>query len=189
MNIEKNKFNVTHRNIINSYIRRLEIQHYKSISVVDIVNDANIHRGTFYLHFDSKNHLIDEVQDIFLEGLNAHSKNSFAQKDYKYESILLTFSELLKYYKQNKIIFLSFIKNNPEFVSGLKYIFFQNLKKVCNNNELPFSVDLSKKNYLLTYIFSAHLGIVEEWLINDIETNPETIASIIVTLTKKSINL
>lgn len=189
MNIQKNKFNATHNNIINSFINRLEIQHYKSISVVDIVNDANIHRGTFYLHFDSKNHLIDEVQNTFLENLSAHSKNSFEQKDYEYESILLTFSELLKYYKENKIVFLSFIKNNQEFVSGLKYIFFQNLKKICNNNELPLYIDLSKKNYLLTYIFSAHLGVVEEWLINDIEKNPETIASIIVTLTKKSINL
>ncbi|GIN98425.1 TetR family transcriptional regulator [Siminovitchia terrae] len=181
------KYQRTHEQIILTFIKKLETKDLKSISVKDIVEDLRIHRGTFYLHFETKYHLVEEVQNEFLESLSHQSKSFFSSDNFQSDALLVNLTNLLRYYQKNHAVFLSFIKNSSYFVNTLKYIFLQNLKKLYEDEMLNFPNE--KLNYLLTYIFSAHLGIVEEWLKNDRTTPPEEIALIILSLTINCLNL
>lgn len=187
MKNKSSKYLRTHEQIILTFIKKLETKDLKSITVKDIVEDLRMHRGTFYLHFETKQHLIEEVQNEFLENLSHQSKRFFSSNNFQSDILLVNLTNLLKYYQNNYAVFLSFTKSSTYFVNALKYIFSQNLKKLYEDEILNFPKD--KLNYLLTYIFSAHLGIVEEWLKKDPTTPSEEIALILLSLTRNCLKL
>lgn len=42
---------------------------YDSVTILDVTNRADYNRGTFYKHFESKEALLKEIHDEFLQGI------------------------------------------------------------------------------------------------------------------------
>ena len=62
MSIYVEKSKKTKKLIQQSFLEILETQSFDTIKISDITNKANINRGTFYLHFEDKFDLMDEVR-------------------------------------------------------------------------------------------------------------------------------
>ena len=52
--------------MLDAAVQMFSVNGYHETSIQDILNGANIARGTFYLHFDSKRAIFDELIDDFL---------------------------------------------------------------------------------------------------------------------------
>lgn len=57
--------------IVEAATRRIARQGYVNTSVADVIDEAGVSRGTFYLYFDSRDGLFEEIVDSFASALES----------------------------------------------------------------------------------------------------------------------
>ena len=83
------------------------------ITITDIVNKANINRGTFYNHYDNINDVLNEVEDELMDDLST-ALNKFDPN--KEDSVSQFFDVLTNYFKQKEERFKMIISYVPRYV-------------------------------------------------------------------------
>lgn len=102
-----------------SFFELLETTPYEKISVIDICNNAMIHRATFYNHFDDKEHLleyaIDEIkEELFNKTIKNEKYNS--PKD-MYMSLISQVIDFIEEYRSKILIIIN--NNSRDKVTGI----------------------------------------------------------------------
>lgn len=94
-----------------SLFELLEKHPYEKISVIDICNNAMVHRATFYNHFEDKEHLLEySIDEIKEELFNKTIENEkYKTPKDMYMSLI---REVIDYVIQNKNKLLLMINNN-----------------------------------------------------------------------------
>ena len=70
--------------IQNAFIGLITEKDYSDIRVTDIVKKANIGRKTFYLHYDNKEDVLNEIQDDFYSNADRRVRKYF-EKNQEYD--------------------------------------------------------------------------------------------------------
>lgn len=184
MSIYKEKNRKTKQLIQHSFLQLLEQKSFDSITVGDISQVANINRGTFYLHYLDKYDLLDKIEQQMFEDLGNHidklhanysSTNTF-EKDQEHLAASL-FSSIQAQAPLLQI-FLSH-HGRAGFHYRFRDAFSQKVRLNLEKNEafrnLNFSID-----YFLAFITSAFLGLIEQWVQNDLDKTPEEMTSLYI---------
>jgi len=156
---------------------------FDALSVRDITEQADINRGTFYLHYRDKFDLLEQtelgiIQDIEEIILQANSLNlaDFNSTDKPLPIVVTMFD----YLKENAALMHAIL--------GLKGdVTFQNqLRKAVEKNlKLGFLAGIKAENflvpsdYLISYVLSAHFGVIQVWLQNGCVESPKEMAIIL----------
>lgn len=184
MSIYKEKNRKTKQLIQHSFLQLLEQKSFDSITVGDISQVANINRGTFYLHYLDKYDLLDKIEQQMFEDLGNHidqlhanysSTNTF-EKDQEHLAASL-FSSIQAQAPLLKI----FLSNHGR--AGFHYrfrdAFSQKVRLNLEKNEAFRNLNFSI-NYFLAFITSAFLGLIEQWVQNDLDKTPEEMTSLYI---------
>lgn len=173
--------------IRDALVTLIEEKGFDALTVKDITQRANINRGTFYLHYRDKFELLEqtvtglaeECKNILLQA-NALNLNDYQNIDEPVPTIVTLF----EYFDQNASLMRALL--------GLKgdLAFHNQFKKVLWNTifEKELSVHIKKDNllvpseYLIAYLISAHLGVVQQWLENNSRESPRQMALILYRL-------
>lgn len=174
----------TKQSIREALIYLLEEKSFDALTVKDLCMKANINRGTFYLHYWDKFDLLEQTINEFTEGC----KKIILQADeldlnhYQYfDEPLPAMITLFKYFKENASLMRALLglKSDSSYLSQMKQLLWNNLI------DQELSVHLKKDNflvpseYLIAYIISAHLGVLQQWLDRDCQESPQEIALIL----------
>lgn len=180
----------TRRMIRDALTELMEEKGFEGITVRDLTAKADINRGTFYLHYHDKYDLLEQSENEVIREIEAIVQDS---KKLILEDVLLYFGQdepfpfiikLFEYFLENS----SFIKvilgpnGNPAFQVKMKEL----IKKTFLNNILTKvkSEDmLVPTEYLIAYVSSAHLGVIQHWLETGMEKSPREIALILTRTT------
>ncbi|WP_079709581.1 TetR/AcrR family transcriptional regulator [Paraliobacillus ryukyuensis] len=172
-------------------IELIEEKGFEAVTVKDIATKANINRGTFYSHYQDKYDLMMKCEEELLQELEKKIIKNLPEVISNLAptsspsipfTILVPFFEFLN---QNRGFIKALLgaKGDLSFQSKLK-IFMQ--KTLFDNNNHPIFKQknlLVPQEYLISYIASAHIGVIEEWLNHDRGESPKEIARIISTMT------
>lgn len=168
-----------------SFLKLLKEKHFMNISVRDITMAASINRGTFYLHYQDKYDLLDQMEDNLLRGL-----------DYRLQA--LQPDVLLLEAEQGRISMLavevfSYIQNHAElfqvllgennhlgFHKRLKRFFVTHFGEKITKNEAFFKNLSVPEDYLSAFATSAFLGLIEQWLDHALAESPERMADMYI---------
>lgn len=181
---QKRKTN-TKENIKKAFIKLIKDKGFDSLTVSDLAREANINRGTFYLHYLDKYDLLDQLEKDVIEDL---------------EEILLTNSELektddpIELIPYEKILeALYYIKEDYHFIEALAGEggdpnFIQNIENVISemiqskieetDNQLR-SEDYLPADYAEKIFLSSVVTIIDLWIEKGTYESPEQIARII----------
>lgn len=181
---QKRKTN-TKENIKKAFIKLIKDKGFDSLTVSDLAREANINRGTFYLHYLDKYDLLDQLEKDIIEDL---------------EEILLTNSELektddpIELIPYEKILeALYYIKEDYHFIEALAGDggdpnFIQNIENVISemiqskieetDNQLR-SEDYLPADYAEKIFLSSVVTIIDLWIEKGTYESPEQIARII----------
>lgn len=176
----------TRRMIIDAFTLLMEEKGFEAITVSDLTEKADINRGTFYQHYKDKYDLMEQSEEEILEGLKKivvtfwQNANYDHKKVMKVDDLLPLTIQLFEFIGENS----NFIRvllgptGSPSFQNKLKHLIKDNLLQ-------RFSQFLREDNmmvppdYLLAYISSAHLGLIQHWLECGMNQSPEDVARIL----------
>ncbi|MBM7871347.1 AcrR family transcriptional regulator [Clostridium pascui] len=157
---------------------------FNEISVTDLTKRANINRGTFYIHYADKYDLLEQVEDELIKEIQEHAQNVDCL-DLLNMNIMNKpnpfLIKLLEYIKENAGFIKAILgpKGDPIFRIKLKNLINVNLFEKHLANKYNSQDMLVSKDYFISYVLSAHLGVIMYWLENDIEKSPRDIALVL----------
>ncbi|USI67605.1 TetR/AcrR family transcriptional regulator [Lactococcus petauri] len=183
---EEQKFK-TNEAIINSLVILAETKPLSKISVSDITKIGNINRGTFYLHYESKEDLIEnleakllkEITKIVNQNIEITMDISYFLAGKPYPVIGL----LIDFVFENQKIFKILLNSNTSILFRdsvkiiLQDIIIQSLKKSKKDSKYFHSIPDS---YVLEIISSSILAIIMKWIEDTDEMPPEEVSKLIM---------
>ena len=181
--IEKNRR--TKQLIQKSFMEILQNKSFDSITVGDIAKAANINRGTFYLHFLDKFDLLDQIEQQLFEDLGNHIDE--LQSSYSWtltfekgqEQLAATLFSSIKMHAPLLKIFLS-DRGRAGFHLRFRAAFSEKVRVNLEKNKI-FTDQLNvPMEYFLSFITSAFLGLIEQWVQNDLDKTPEEMTKLYI---------
>ncbi|MFZ4453068.1 TetR/AcrR family transcriptional regulator [Salibacterium aidingense] len=154
----------------------------KGITVSDLTARADINRGTFYLHYRDAEDLLEQEQDAFFEQLREKVSLVDIQELMKTGSEpytkMVSVVELMKEHADFlRVLFGP--KGDPSFTVKWKQFMTWELSKKLDTLPVKEEKLPVPPEYLITFIISAQLGVIQHWLESGMEQPPEAIVSFI----------
>ena len=181
--IEKNR--KTKQLIQKSFMEILQNKSFDSITVGDIAKAAKINRGTFYLHFLDKFDLLDQIEQQLFGDLGNHidelqsSYSSTFTFEKGQEQLAATLFSSIKMHAPLLKIFLS-DRGRAGFHLRFRAAFSEKVRVNLEKNKI-FTDQLNvPMEYFLSFITSAFLGLIEQWVQNDLDKTPEEMTKLYI---------
>ncbi len=168
MERKTNKNGMRSRRLIReALLRLLKVKSPNDISIMDIVNEADINRATFYAHYTCLRDLFDEIENEVIDKMMALLKDFRADNFFSNPApLLLQVSIILN---ENLETYRTLI-NTPGsnmFLEKLRLIFVKYLEK---DSSIPEEVRSSKGFKLRVYYFAGGLTtLYQEWFNGNLE--------------------
>lgn len=181
--VEKNR--KTKKLIQQSFLQILESKSFETITIGDITKVAKINRGTFYLHYKDKYDLLERMEEQLFTDLG----NYIDELQSRYTSTLTFEKEqerlaasLFSFIESNSKILKIFL--SPNGSAGF-HVRFRNAfnEKVRTNLEKNEHFNKALKvpiDYFLNFITSAFLGLIEQWIQNNLDKTPAEMTAIYI---------
>ncbi|MGE7602643.1 TetR/AcrR family transcriptional regulator C-terminal domain-containing protein [Peribacillus sp. NPDC097675] len=184
MYAEKNR--KTKQLIQTSFVHILEKKSFDSMTVGDITKTAQINRGTFYLHYQDKFDLLDRIEQQLFENLGNHIDE--LQSHY---SSTLTFEKgqeqlaatLFSSIKMHAPLLKVFLSNHGRTGFHLRFrdAFSEKVRVNLEKNENFHASNVKvPMDYFLSFITSAFLGLIEQWVQNDLDKTPQEMTELYI---------
>lgn len=175
----------TKERIQQSILHLLKDKPFVKISVQDITSGVGINRGTFYLHYQDKYDLIEQMEATLLKGLEMHLNRLIPEKLLKKAErgeVSMLAVEVFHYIQINAPLFQALLGENNHFGfhKRLKQFFTEHFGKKMMINEDFFSKFSLPKEYLSAFAISAFLGLIEEWLEKGLSETPDEMAEMYI---------
>jgi AcrR family transcriptional regulator len=185
MSIYTEKNRKTKQLIQKSFMQILENKSFESITVGDITKTAQINRGTFYLHYQDKFDLLDQIEQQLFADLGNHidelqSRYSYTDTFEKEQEHLA--SALFSFIEMQSTILKIFLSDHGRagFHIRFLYAFSEKVRFNLEKNE-SFNANLTVPvEYFLSFITSAFLGLIEQWVRNGLDKTPQEMTAIYI---------
>jgi AcrR family transcriptional regulator len=183
----------TRESIREALIDLIEEKGFEAITVKDMTTRARINRGTFYAHYQDKYDLMTRCQEEFMNGLSQIVKQNLTNimadlhSNHSPTAPFTVMVVIFEYINLNRRFMraVSGPKGDLSFLTKLKNFMW---KTLFERKELPLIKQenlLVPSEYLVSYIASAHIGVIQQWLNGDGNESPQEMALILTTLTGK----
>ena len=161
---------------------------YHSISVKDIVNYASYNRSTFYVHYQDKIQLAEDLLESMLQGLEDSVGKPYVPGQKLYTTKLNTPSFNIISYLYEKRDFFELIKYD-DTLPGLHTRFPQTILKIYQEqfkfetiNNIPVNMDYFKR-----YTAYGFYGLLLNWINGGFKESQEEFIQEVIDLTKTHI--
>jgi AcrR family transcriptional regulator len=174
----------TEKMIRNALSELIEEKGFNDISITDLTTRADINRGTFYLHYSDKYHLLQKIENEVLHELSESIKSiSYIdiQNIDSFNESMPFMIKIFEYLKENAIFMKAILgpKGDPVFYNKLKKVIETNLFEIKQIKTFNPEEILIPEEYFISYVLSAHLGVIQQWLESGMEKSPKEMTLIL----------
>ncbi|BAC12592.1 transcriptional regulator (tetR-family) [Oceanobacillus iheyensis HTE831] len=181
----------TQKAIRTAFVELIRDKGFDAVTVKEITNKAEINRGTFYVHYEDKHDLMIKSQEEVIEEMASLIKKNLPK-------IIDDFSHsgTTKIPFQLAVIIFQYINDNSNFIqavlspkgdlsfhSRLKEFIWGSIFNNNYNNIIDEDKTIVPGKYIVSYIASAHLGVIQEWIESGRKESPEHMAQVLSTIT------
>lgn len=174
----------TKQQIKNAFTKLLKEKGIESLTISDIARDANINRGTFYLHYIDKYDLMEKLENDIIDEL---TKILLRDNPNEIEDAIeiIPYNAILNalYYVKSDFEFVEALTGNggdPMFVEKFKRILEKLiLIQIDKTDKLSFSMKGLPEDYAREILLSSATAIVLLWIKKGSLESPEIIAEML----------
>ena len=162
--MEDRRIRKTKKAITIAFAELMTEKEIQNITVKELAEKADIHRATFYCHYQDVYSLYDEIKQVVIDELNSILvKNT----SHNYE---LTFARIAEYALKNKAVVKMLLcgENCGEFQKELSALIEQKYLEISeyeeNINKLPEAWE-----YVARYHIQGLVALIAKWIENDMK--------------------
>ncbi|PKG22627.1 TetR/AcrR family transcriptional regulator [Niallia nealsonii] len=177
--------------IRDALIELIDEKGFEAITVKDITTRAKINRGTFYAHYQDKFDLMTKCEEEIMLEMSRIVKQNFPSVIDSLEMdsptvppFPLTVS-LFEYLNKNSDIMKAVLgpKGDLSFQTRLKEFMWETLYGNNPNSMVKEENFLVPAQYLASYMGTAKIGVIQQWLNSGRKESPQEMARILTTIT------
>ncbi|PFJ19640.1 TetR family transcriptional regulator [Bacillus cereus] len=181
----------TKETIRDALVELIEEKSLETLTVKDLTTRAKINRGTFYAHYQDKYDLIDKCEEEFMQEMAAmileNVPNIIAEQRTN-SSITIPINILVSIFEhidRNRRFMKAILGPNGDlsFQTKFKKFIWKTLFESNKNPLIKQKNFLVPAEYLVSYIASAHIGVIQQWVNSDKGESPKEMARILSTMT------
>lgn len=181
--IEKNRR--TKQLIQESFMQILEEKSFESITVGDITKKAQINRGTFYLHYKDKFDLLDKIEQQLFEDLGKRIdelQTNYSATDTFEKGQEQLAAALFRSIKMHSPMLKILLNNHGRAGFHIRFrdAFSEKVRVNLEKNESFYANFNVPMEYFLSFITSAFLGLIEQWVLNGVDKTPQEMTAIYI---------
>jgi AcrR family transcriptional regulator len=152
------------RNAINeAFIGLMAEKNFEQITINEIADRADVHRGTIYLHYVDKHDLLEQCIEMHLNQLFQNQcppggdTDNFSSKD--------AMLHMFEYLEQHAFFYSTILTNKgiPAFRKRLLDMAKNSLKAQINMSDTNQNI---QNEVLVQFLASAGVGVIEWWITN-----------------------
>lgn len=169
----------TKRQLTDSLKKLMESKPLNKISIREICEGCGVNRQTFYYHFED---IYDQVKWMFRDEIISVLKDFSHSSQWK-EGLLILF----RYIADNRTVCLCTLNSLGH--EHMKRFFVDDISTIVRNAIVYFAAKLPEheiikeyEDFLIKYYSSAIMGVLESWLLGEIEESPEQMTGYICTI-------
>ena len=166
----------TKRAIEDAFISLIEEKGFESVKLVDIAKRANVNRNTIYLHYQSKEMIIESlVEKIFTQEVASFDVETYLKARYSRKKIYEMFLSIFEIINQNIEIYRIILTDQN--LSGYLTLKMRKVKSFLLDALKP----TLKNEIIVEYVVSGVFGIFRNWIIYDkgsVDENAKMIADL-----------
>ncbi|MCM3005669.1 TetR/AcrR family transcriptional regulator [Priestia koreensis] len=179
----------TNKYLRDALVELLKEKDVTSITIQEITEKADLTRGTFYLHYQDKQdflvHSMNEVLEELIEEVKPkQDEQSTLNVDPQKGSV--SFLKLFEFIQKNADYFKVMLSDRglPQFRSYMTEIVKTKVygELMSSIDEVEGGLDIPK-DILISYIASAHIGVIGSWLESDMKFSAAFMADKLTSLT------
>ncbi|MEW4282467.1 TetR/AcrR family transcriptional regulator [Priestia koreensis] len=179
----------TNKYLRDALVELLKEKDVTSITIQEITEKADLTRGTFYLHYQDKQdflvHSMNEVLEELIEEVKPkQDEQSTLNVDPQKGSV--SFLKLFEFIQRNADYFKVMLSDRglPQFRSYMTEIVKTKVygELMSSIDEVEDGLDIPK-DILISYIASAHIGVIGSWLESDMKFSAAFMADKLTSLT------
>lgn len=162
----------------------MKTKDFKQITITDIVQFADLNRGTFYKHYQYKEDILDEIIDDVITDLIASYREPYKDKDTFDVSKLNSntvqiFDHVLKYSNFYSLI----VQSNV--LTGFHHKIYTVIRSLVLYDLTDYiQTETINKELLASYHSYAILGMIIEWIDNDFKYSSDYMAQQLLSIVK-----
>lgn len=181
----------TKESIREALVELIEEKGFEAITVKDITTRAKINRGTFYAHYQDKYDLMTKCEEEIMLEISRIAKQNFPAVIATLETDSLNSKPfqlailLFEYLNENNGFMKALLgpKGDLSFQTRLKDFMWKTIFGNESNALIKKDSLLVPAQYLVSYIASAHIGVIQQWLNSGRKETPHEMALILSTIT------
>lgn len=181
----------TKNSIRNALVELIEEKGFETITVKDITTKAKINRGTFYAHYQDKFDLMTKCQEEIMQGMSDIAKQNIPDviaelgTDSPLNKPFTVFVSIFEYLNVNSEFMKAALgpKGDLSFQTKIKGFMLKTLFENDQNSLIKEENLLVPGHFLISYIASAHIGVIQQWLDSERKESPQEMARILSTIT------
>ena len=159
----------TKKALASSLKKLLAMKPLSKITVIDLVNDCEVNRQTFYYHFQD----INDLLEWFI--MNEASKALGDSKTY--DTWQQGFVKILQYARENKAVIMN-ISNSIDHAQAEKYLYkiaYELLLGVVDEKASGLPIKEEDKKTIADFYKYAFVGLALDWLKKGMKEDPQVI--------------
>ena len=145
------------------------------ITVKELTDLADVNRSTFYLYYKDIFDMLEQIETEMLADFSI-AFEKLRNEGTNYENLLAFFTYLFEFVQKNAE--MSAILLGPDG----DYAFIEKFKDAIIESKPPFDDTVSKIkiHYLRPFLISGCIGIIQQWLKDDMNISPKDMALIVI---------
>lgn len=166
-----------------SLIDLLEEKSIFKITIKEICENADINRATFYAHYSDQYHLLESIEEEYIEKI----LNTIDQDAIHADSTLNLVTDIVTFIYDNKKMsqILLSDRGDLQFQKRIMALVHDNIlskmKEIEPNN-------LEKTELISSFVISGCVGVIQKWFDNNLKSSPEEVSKIISDLSSVTLN-
>ena len=146
----------------------------RSITVKELTDTADVHRATFYSHYQDVYDLYEQIEDSFVKEIDAIIVND---PTHSYEKLYML---IINYVYENAVLYKMFMggNGNQSFTNRFRKLIEENYLKIWlyEDNKSDISEEM---RYFTTYHIQGCISIVTLWVMNDFAYPKESVLALL----------
>jgi AcrR family transcriptional regulator len=181
----------TKESIREALVELIDEKGFEAITVKDITTRAKINRGTFYAHYQDKFDLMTKCEEEIMVEMSRIAKQNFPGVIAALETNSTTLAafplvvSIFEYLNENSGFMKAVLgpKGDLSFQTRLKDFMRKTMFGNNPNSLIKEENLLVPGQYLASYVASAHIGVIQQWLDSDRKESPQEMARTLSTIT------